>query len=251
MVDHHGTRFILLDTARLSYRAGDWSQLPLLREELDAAAEDPAVASVVVAQHVPFRDPLPSKASELSDRKEATTVENWLADFQSDSGKGVAFIGAHVGVFHADRVDGVPYVINGNVGKNPSAGPADGGFTGWSLWGIDTDGDPAADWVTTQTRPHVDGLELDAPSSVVVGEGAEVTATVDNDGTALPVTYPVSADWSGSEDVHVGPADEADADHVAAFDPRTGRLSALAEATIELDVTVNGVTEGVTIELTP
>ena len=249
VVDHHGTRFILLDTARLSYRAGDWSQLPLLREELDAAAEDPAVTSVVVAQHVPFRDPLPSKASELSDRKEATTVENWLADFQTDSGKGVAFIGAHVGVFHADRVDGVPYVINGNVGKNPSAGPADGGFTGWSLWGIGADGDPAADWVVTETRPHVDGLELDAPTSVVVGEQAEVTATVDNDGAALPVAYPVSADWAGSDDVHIGPADEADADHVAAFDPRTGRLSALAAATIELGVTVNGVIEEVTIEL--
>ena len=251
VVDHHGTRFILLDTARFSYRAGDWSQLPLLREELDDAADDPAVTSVVVAQHVPFRDPLPSKASELSDRKEGDTVEGWLADFQTDTGKGVAFIGAHVGVFHADRVDGVPYVINGNVGKNPSAGPMDGGFTGWSLWGIDSDGDPTADWVTTQMRPHVDGLELEAPTSVEVGERGEITATVDNDGTALPVAYPVSADWSGSDDVHIGPAGEAEADHVAAFDPETGRLSALAVATIDLGVTVNGVTEEVTIELAP
>ncbi|MFJ6018830.1 phosphodiester glycosidase family protein [Nocardiopsis alba] len=250
VVDHHGTRFILLNTARLSYRSSDWSQLPLLREELDSAAEDPSVTSVVVAQHVPFRDPSPSRASELADRKEATTVENWLADFQADSGKGAAFIGAHAGMFHADRVDGVPYVINGNAGKNPSTGPADGGFTGWSLWGIDTDGAASQDWVRTELRPHVDGLELDAPASVAVGEQADITATVDNDGNAVPVAYPVSADWSGSDDVHIGPADEAGEEHAASFDPATGRFDALRAATVDLSVTVNGVTERVTIDLT-
>ncbi|WP_039831453.1 phosphodiester glycosidase family protein [Nocardiopsis valliformis] len=250
VVDHHGTRFILLDTARFSYRASDWSQLPLLRRDLDDAADDPAVTSVVVAQHVPFRDPLPSKASELSDRKEAATVEDWLSEFQAQTGKGAAFIGAHVGVFHAERVDGVPYVISGNVGKNPSAGPSDGGFTGWSLWGADTGGNPDQDWLVAELRPHVDGLELDAPTSIGVGEKAEVTATVDNDGTDVPVAYPVSADWSGSENLHIGSADDAGPDHAAAFDPATGELTAITEATIVLDVTVNGVTEEVSIELT-
>lgn len=249
VVDHHGTRFILLDTARFSYKSSDWSQLPLLRRELDDAVEDPAVTSVVVAQHVPFRDPLPAKASELSDRKEAATVENWLSEFQAQTGKGAAFIGAHAGVFHAERVDGVPYVISGNVGKNPSAGPAEGGFTGWSLWGVDTGATPEQDWLVTELRPHVEGLELDAPTSIDVGERAEVTATVDNDGTDVPVAYPVSADWSGSENLHVGPADDAGPDHAAAFDPATGRLTAITEATIVLDVTVNGVTEEVSIEL--
>lgn len=251
VVDHHGTRFLLLDTARLSYRAGDWSQLPLLRRELDRAAEDPAVTSVVVAQHVPLRDPLPTRASELSDRKEAATVERWLAGFQAGSGKGAVFIGAHAGLFHAQRVDGVPYVVNGNVGKNPSAGPADGGFTGWSLWGVDTGGDPAQDWVAAELRPHVDGLELAAPTAVAVGEHAEVTATVDNDGDRVPVAYPVGADWSGSDDVHIGPAGEAGEGHSAAFDPATGRFTALAEAAVDLAVTVNGVTEQVTIDLKP
>lgn len=249
VVDHHGTRFVLLDTARLSYQASDWSQLRLLREQLDAAADDPSVTSVVVAQHVPLRDPLPTKASELADRKEAATVESWLSGFQAETGKGAAFIGAHVGMFHADRVDGVPYVVNGNVGKNPSAGPADGGFTGWSLWGVNTDGEE--DWVVTELRPHVDGLELDAPASVAVGEQAEVTATVDNDGAPVPVAPPVSADWFGSDDVHIGSADDAGDDHVAVFDPSTGRFTALGEGTVELGVTVNSVTEQATVELTP
>ena len=199
---------------------------------------------------MPFRDPLPSKASELSDRKEAATVEDWLSEFQSQTGKGVAFIGAHVGVFHAERVSGVPYVISGNVGKNPSGGPAEGGFTGWSLWGASTGGSPDQDWLVAELRPHVDGLELDAPTSIGVGEQAEVTATVDNDGTDVPVAYPVSADWSGSENLHIGPADDAGPGHAAAFDPATGELTAITEATIILDVTVNGVTEEVTIELT-
>ncbi|WP_431872360.1 phosphodiester glycosidase family protein [Nocardiopsis eucommiae] len=250
VVDHHGTRFVLLDTARLSYQASDWSQLRLLREQLDAAADDPSVTSVVVAQHVPLRDPLPTRASELADRKEAATVENWLSGFRAETGKGAAFIGAHVGVFHADRVDGVPYVVNGNVGKNPSGGPADGGFTGWSLWGVNTGGHEE-DWVVTELRPHVDGLELAAPASVTVGEQAEVTATVGNDGTSVPVAPPVSADWFGSDDVHLGPGDDAGPDHVAAFDPATGRFTALGEGTVELGVTVNGVTERVSIALRP
>ncbi|MFL1379938.1 phosphodiester glycosidase family protein [Nocardiopsis protaetiae] len=250
VADHHGTRFILLDTARFSYQASDWSQLPLLRAELDRAADDPAVTSVVVAQHVPLRDPLPTRASELADRKEAATVESWLSGFQARTGKGTVFIGAHAGLFHADRVDGVPYVINGNAGKNPSAGPADGGFTGWSLWGVDTHGDPAS-WVAAELRPHVDGLDLAAPTAVAVGERTRVTATVDNDGTMVPVAYPVSADWSGSAGVHIGPAEEAATDHAAAFDPATGRFTALAEGTVDLAVTVNGVTEQTTIELKP
>ncbi|GAB3700349.1 phosphodiester glycosidase family protein [Nocardiopsis oceani] len=251
VVDHHGTRFILLDTARLSYQSSDWSQLPLLREQLDDAAEDPSVTSVVVAQHVPLRDPLPTKASELGDRKEAATVENWLAGFQAETGKGAAFIGAHAGLFHANRVDGVPYVVNGNVGKDASTGPAEGGFTGWSLWGLDTGGAASEDWVATELRPHVDKLEMDAPASVDVGDEVGITATLDNDGVEVPVDYPVSADWSGSDDVYIGPPEDAGNSHAAAFDPATGEFSALAPATVDLGVTVNGVTEEVTIELAP
>ncbi|MFD2352766.1 metallophosphoesterase family protein [Nonomuraea ferruginea] len=135
--DHKGTRFVTLDTSRLNLRGGGFEQIELLRTELDRAADDGSIGSVAVLFHVPPRDPTPGKGSQLGDRKEAALVEGWLADFQRETGKGAAFIGGHVGTFHASRVDAVPYVINGNAAKNPSTPAGDGGFTGWSLWGVD------------------------------------------------------------------------------------------------------------------
>ncbi|MCT2582891.1 phosphodiester glycosidase family protein [Actinophytocola gossypii] len=245
--DHRGTRFITFDTSALSYRGGDWTQLGRLRTELERAARDRRVRSVVVLQHVPPRDPTPARASELSDRKEAATIERWLSDFQVRSGKGAAFIGAHVGTFHASHVDGVPYFINGNSGKNPSTAPDDGGFTGWSLWGVNPwDRDR---WLAAEVRPHVDSLSVDAPGTLPVGQSTVVTATLTQDDREVPVAYPVSADWSASPSVHVGPG-KAKRWHVARFDPATGELTALRPGRIVLAVRVNGEREQVTVRLT-
>ncbi|WP_260613812.1 hypothetical protein, partial [Streptomyces sp. WAC05858] len=94
------------------------------------------------------------------------------------------FIGSHVGTFHASRVDGVPYLINGNSGKNPATPPNQGGFTGWSMVGVDhvSARDQAAarhapwqggpDWVSVQTRAHVDGLTVTAPEDLHTGQAA-------------------------------------------------------------------------------
>ncbi|HEY0636740.1 MAG TPA: phosphodiester glycosidase family protein, partial [Pseudonocardiaceae bacterium] len=238
--DHHGVRFVTVDTSALSLRASDWTQLRDLRAELDRAATDPAVRSVVVVQHVPPRDPTPARASELADRKEAATVESWLADFRATSGKPVAFIGAHVGSFSAGRVDGVPYFVNGNSGKNPSTGPAAGGFTGWSLWGSD---------LTVQTRPHVDALAVTAPDSLAPGDTALVSAAIGQAGRTVPVAHPVSASWTASPSVHLGPAHGLRPWHAAWFDPATGRLRALRPATVTLAVTVNGTTAVTTVRV--
>ncbi|MFE7134985.1 phosphodiester glycosidase family protein, partial [Streptomyces sp. NPDC057638] len=135
--DHRGTRFLTLDTSSLSVRGGGFAQLRNVRAGLDAAAVDPAIGAVVLVQHVPPRDPTPQRGSQLGDRKESALIERWLAGFRRATGKGAAFVGAHVGVFHASRVDGVPYLVNGNAGKSPAAAPGDGGFTGWSLVGVD------------------------------------------------------------------------------------------------------------------
>ncbi|WP_460403760.1 phosphodiester glycosidase family protein [Actinophytocola sediminis] len=241
--DHKGTRFVSFDTSALSYRGGDWTQLGRLRTELDRAAADRSVRSVVVLQHVPPRDPTPARASELSDRKEAATLQRWLADFQARSGKRAAFIGAHVGTFHASHVDGVPYFINGNSGKNPSTGAADGGFTGWSLWGVRPGG------LAVEVRPHVDELSIDAPASLPVGESTVVSASLLQDERTVPVAYPVTADWSASPTVHIGAAKDVKHRHVARFDPLTGELTALRPGTVTLEVLVNGVRERTTVEL--
>ncbi|PWR09552.1 multidrug transporter [Micromonospora sicca] len=262
--DHDGTRFVTLNTATGSLRGGGFDQVQLLRDTLDSAAADPAVGSVAVLFHHPPRDPSPAKASQLGDRKEAALVEQWLADFQHRTGKGALVVNGHVGTFDADRVDGVPYVINGNSGKNPSTPPQLGGFTGWTEFGVDpvtpqeaerARRDPLAEgprWVDAEFHAHVDRLALAAPASVVVGDPAVVTATlIQPGGRTVPVAAPVSADWSGSPNLHIGPADGVKPWHVARFDPATGRLTALRPgAQVLLTVTVNGVRAEATVALT-
>ncbi|WP_326644168.1 phosphodiester glycosidase family protein [Nonomuraea fuscirosea] len=260
--DHKGTRFITLDTSRLNLRGGGYDQVALLRAELDQAAKDASIGSVTVLFHVPPRDPTPGKGSQLGDRKEAALVEGWLADFQRTTGKGAAFIGAHVGTFHASRVDAVPYFINGNSGKNPATAPDDGGFTGWSLWGVDpvTRAEAehvrrnwfadAPDWIGTQVRPHVDELTLTAPATVAVGRPATVTASLVQGTRTVPAAYPVSAGWSGSPNLHVGPRETAKPWHVAVLDPDTGTLTALRAGRVTVAVTVSGVTRQATVTAT-
>ncbi|MGW8949563.1 phosphodiester glycosidase family protein [Streptomyces sp. NPDC055709] len=254
--DHEGTRFITLDTSSLGLRGGGFAQIKELRRQLDAAATDPRIGSVMVIQHVPPRDPTPQKGSQLGDRKEAAMLESWLAGFRRTTGKGVGLIGSHVGTFHAEHVDGVPYLINGNSGKNPATAADEGGFTGWSLVGIDrvSEAQQAAarrqpwrggpDWLTVGTRAHVDALTLTAPAALPAGQSTAVTATVvQGEGSAareVPVGFPLSADWSGSPNVYVGDADRARPWHIAAYDPATGRLTGLRPGTGTLAVTVNG-----------
>ncbi|MFI9586107.1 phosphodiester glycosidase family protein [Streptomyces sp. NPDC052236] len=253
--DHRSTRFLTLDTSSLSLRGGGFGQIKELRAQLDAAAKDPDIGSVLLVEHVPPRDPTVQKGSQLGDRKEAALIEQWLAEFRRTTGKGAGLVGSHVGVFHAEHVDGVPYLINGNSGKAP-AGPAnEGGFTGWSLVGVDkvSRGEQAVgrlkpwegrpDWVSVQTRAHVDGLTLDAPAVLSPGHTAYARATVTQGTRQIPVAFPLSADWTGSPNLHIGAVRDARHRHVAVFDPVTGRLTALRAGTVTLAVTVGGVTQ--------
>ncbi|MGX1881681.1 phosphodiester glycosidase family protein [Streptomyces sp. NPDC055287] len=253
--DHEGTRFITLDTSSLSLRGGGFAQIKNLRAQLDAASRDDGVSSVMVIEHVPPRDPTVQKGSQLGDRKEAALIEGWLAGFRRTTGKGAGLIGSHVGVFHAAHVEGVPYLVNGNSGKTPAGPAGEGGFTGWSLVGVDKvsraeqatarhrpwDGGP--DWLSVQTRAHVDALVLDAPPTLPPGGAARVEATVTQGARRVPVAFPLSADWTGSPNLHIGPAKDARPRHTAAFDPVTGTLTALRPGTVTLAVTVNGTTQ--------
>jgi len=249
--DHKGTRFITLDTSSLTIRGGGYAQLQELRRQLDAAAEDPSVSSVTVVQHVPPRDPTGQQASRLTDRMEADLLEKWLGDFRARTGKGVAFIGSHVGVFDASRVDGVPYLVSGNSGKAPAAPPGEGGFTGWSMLGVDKGAvRHGHDWIAAQTRAHVDSLGLKAPGELEVGKSAPAAATVtQGEGEAarkVPVGWPVSADWSGSGNLCVSGSPGRSTSHhagsrcSASYDPATDSLTAHRPGTVTLTVQVNG-----------
>lgn len=254
--DHRGTRFIQLDSSRGSLRAGGFDQLLELRRQLGDAETDAAVENVVVLAHHPVDDPGPTDASQLADRLEAELLVDWLADLRARTGKGVAHLAAHAGTFTATREDGVLLPITGNSGKNPSAAPGDGGFTGWTLVGVQHDpvlarpalrdrpaGSAADAWLRVENRPHVDALELDAPAEVAVGSTGQVSATVVQDGRRVPVAWPVSADWSGARGLHVGDLDDAPRRAALSLDPSTGRLTALRAGTVEVSVTVNGVTQ--------
>ncbi|MGP3970155.1 phosphodiester glycosidase family protein [Streptomyces sp. 6N223] len=264
--DHRGTRFITLDTSSLTIRGGGYAQFVELRGQLDAAAGDRSVDSVVVMAHVPPRDTTAQPASQLSDRMEADLLEDWLAEFRRETGKGAAFFGAHVGVVDGYRLEGVPYFVGGNAGKVPAAPVDEGGFNGWALVGVDEipAADQAAarraphrllpDWLTVQTRPHVDELRLDAPGEMAVGETASAGATLVQQGGAgaareVPVGFPVSADWSGSRGLFLGPAEEAGRRDVAAFDPDTGELTGLRPGGVRLAVEVSGVRREARIEV--
>ncbi|NYE70246.1 phosphodiester glycosidase family protein [Microlunatus parietis] len=245
--DHEGTRFVTLNSSVGTLRGGGFDQLAMLRTALDGAAQDRSISSVVIIEHHPPRDPTPAKNSQLADRHEAALLETWLAGFQRSTGKGAAFIGGHVGTFHAALVDNVPYLINGNSGKAPATSPGAGGFTGWSLYGVDpvsrTDqararrfpylGGP--DWLSAQFRPHVDELTLTAPATLAVGTTGTAKAELVQGSRTVPVSYPVSADWQASANLR--------------FDPATGELTTLAAGSGTLSVTVNGTTETVTIKI--
>ncbi|NSC21035.1 multidrug transporter [Streptomyces albus subsp. chlorinus] len=243
--DHKGTRFLTLDTSSLTVRGGGYGQFQELRRQLDEAARDRRVTSVAVIQHVPPRDPTPQQASRLTDRMEADLLEDWLSRFRARSGKGAALVAGHVGTFDASRVDGVPYLVNGNAGKSPAAPPDQGGFTGWSLLGIDK-GRPHrdGDWLSVQTRAHVDRLTLQAPERLSVGGSGTASATVEQ-GTGpgarrVPVGWPVSADWPGSAGLCVrGSVPRGRC--VAGYDPKSGVLRGRAPGTVTLSVLVNGV----------
>ena len=220
------------------------------RRQLAAAAADPAITGVLVFQHHPIDDPHPDKASQLSDRYEAAALDRVLDHFQAEHGKSVALINGHVGTFFADASGGASRVINGNSGKGPSGAPDEGGFTGWSLLGVDPGhgtiepGHSRLDWLRVETRIRVDDINLSAPASMVVGDLKPAGATIlQDDDRQVPVTWPVSAEWGG-QGVWIGDPERAKPDPKAtvAFDPIAGQLIALRPGLAELEVTVNGVT---------
>ncbi len=261
---HKGTQFVLLDSSTGRLLGGGFDQWQMLRDSLDTARDNPAINGVVVLTHMPTRDPSPIKVSQLSSAVEVGVVEDWLSEFRRDSGKGAAYIGSHVGSFSANSVDGVPYIVNGNAGKAPSTAPAEGGFSGWSLVGINPSAEPAPlkarhraapesdaenPWLEVEMRPHVDKLAIDNPGTMAVGTSASLDAHVTQGRRTFPVDYPVSADWA-SENVHIGPVAEAPGASIAAYDPETDTLTALRAGEGTLSITVNGVTETTPVTVT-
>lgn len=242
--DHKGTRFIVRATPGYNLRSGGFDQIIDLRNQLDDAATDPAVNNVVILQHHPLSETSPTGGSTINDPREIEMLEDWFTEFRYESGKGIALHSAGTGTFEATMFDGVHQFTNGNAGKGPNGSPAEGGFTGWSLVAIDptptmVDLDATRwagtdEWVKVAYTPHVDSLEVTAASDTAeLGDTVKVTATVVQDGRRVPVAYPVHATFTTSED--------------SSYDHSTGEFTASRPGTHTLSVTVNGVTETVTV----
>lgn len=233
VLDRAGTRFVLLNSAQSSFRFSGFAQLVRLRSALDAAAADRSVSSVVVVAHHPTSDPTGGSA-ELTDAREGDLVEQLLSGFRATSGKQVAYVGGHGRRFTVTRDDGVPQVLAGAVNNPLRAGL--GAFSGWALLRVGADG------VGVELRPLVDRLAVTAPSTLAAGRTARAAAWVTQAGRRVQVSYPMSVRWLTGQGVHVGAPADAPASAVVAYDPVTGRLTALKQGTATLTVQVNGVT---------
>ncbi|MDQ0895037.1 phosphodiester glycosidase family protein [Agromyces ramosus] len=261
------TKLITLNSAAGSFRGSDPTQLGFLDDELADAAADDEITGVLVFAHHPSDDPQPAKASQLGDRYEAAAFTERLAEFRADSGKSIAVVNAHVGAFHATSTEGVSQLINGNSGKSPSGTPETGGFTGWTMLGVNTSAgvagrgggfetvDDRTRWMQAEVLARVDALDLDVPTVLTVGETVPVAATVTQDGgRQVPVAWPMSASWTGDRlAVDDGTRPELEralqAKGVLRLNTQTGELTAVAPGAATVEVTVNGVTERVEVRV--
>lgn len=272
------TKMVTLNSSDGTLNGSDDAQLNMLEDALDEVAESDELTGITVFFHHPPQDPLPSKTSQLGDRREAEELEKKLGEFRKDSGKSAAVINGHVGAFHGSAVEGVSYLINGNSGKDPAGTPATGGFTGWTMLGIDPgvgdvgDDPSTADrvgWLAAETKPRVDSISLEAPGSLAPGQSADVAASFTQGERTVPVGWPATAQWGGDGVVVDSGAEVAlqqatgakvsaqsvksgvpeAASDVVRVNPATGQITAENPGTAVLEVTVNGKTAKATVEV--
>lgn len=270
--DHKGTRFILLDSSTGSFRTSDFQQLLDLKKALTEAAKDSNVKNVVVMAHHPTRDPLPTKNSQLSDRKESNLLEQFLTEFrQTSGGKGALFVGGHAHTVSVERVEGVPYMVVGPSGKAPYGSSDAGGFYEWTMFGVDPTPVPdkamgpeqsngqssvsGTDWIQAEVNPLLLDITLQAPAIIKAGETVQVETTGhQKDNLNFPLHYPATVQWEGSDNVFIGSGEEltraeTSGKYAALFDHTTGELKTLNAGEITLKVEANQMTKDLNITI--
>lgn len=253
--DHKGTRFILLNSALGSLRGSDFEQLGMLEQALASAAGDPSIRNVSVFAHHPVDDPALTKASQLTDRTEVELIKKLLSDFRADSGKGVTMTGSHAQILNVHREEGVPYTVLPSSGKSPYGTPDRGGITGWVEWNVDRDASASEQWLTADARAFASTVTLNAPARIEVGTSGELSGQlvqpsgVNQNGTrTVPLAYPVSLHWGGSESLAIGSGAAAvdaarKAGKVAILDPVTRQVTGLRTGTVKVSVTLDSMRE--------
>lgn len=252
--DHKGTRMVLLNSALGTLRGSDFDQLPMLQQALQDAEKNSSVHNVMVFAHHPVDDPAETKSSQLGDRMEAALVEKLLTAFREKTGKGAAMVGSHAQIMDVHRIEGVPYTVLPSSGKAPYGTPDRGGFTGFLNWSVNPDYSAQQQWLTADVRAFAQSVSIDAPARLAESSSAEVGGSIVQPsgvraGTrVVPLRYPMSVHWSGSDNLAIGSGPEAlrqahAAHKVALLDPQTRRLTGLRAGEVTLRVTNESMRE--------
>ncbi|MDA0184547.1 phosphodiester glycosidase family protein [Solirubrobacter phytolaccae] len=249
--DHKGTRFILLNSTLGTLRTSDFAQLPMLDAALKSAATDSSIDNVMVFAHHPVDDPAETDASQLTDRTEVQLVEKLLTDFREQSDKGAAMVGSHAQIADVHRLEGIPYIVLPSSGKAPYGTPDRGGFTGWMRWTVDRSEKASQQWITADVRAFAQSATLTAPEALEVGDSTQLEGSIVQPSGVLPgsrvvpLRYPMSVRWSGSENLAIGTdaAAAKAAGKAAILDPATRKLTALKSGEVTVTVTVDSMRE--------
>ncbi|MEJ7786877.1 MAG: phosphodiester glycosidase family protein [Solirubrobacteraceae bacterium] len=252
--DHKGTRFVLLNSALGTLRASDFAQLPMLEQALASARTDDSIQNVMVFAHHAVDDPDEKKASQLGDRREASLVKKLLSDFRTVTNKGASLTGAHAQIVHVDRAEGVPITVLPSSGKAPYGTPDRGGFTGFLKWSVDNDASAAEQWLTADVRAFAQSITLNTPEAVEVGTAAPLSGSIVQPSGVMPgsrvvpLAYPMSVGWGGSESLALGRGAAAiaaarRAGKVAILDTTTRQLTGLRTGSVTVSVTNESMRE--------
>jgi hypothetical protein len=249
--DHNGTRFIALASSYGNLRSTSWAQLPLFQQALEDAETNPSVKNVMVFAHHPVDDPAETDASQLGDRTEVALVEKLLTDFREQSNKGVSMVGSHAQIADVHRIEGVPYTVLPSSGKDPYGTPDRGGFTGWLNWSVDKDATAGQQWLTADVRAFAQSITINAPALLEAGDATKLEgsivqpAGVANGTRVVPLRYPMSIHWSGSDNLAIGTdvAAAKTAGKVAILDPVTRKLTGLHTGDVTVKVTNESMRE--------
>ena len=204
--DHRGTRFITLDTSSLTIRGGGYAQEQGVAAAVGRGGQGP-VRPLGDGRRSTYRPATRrGQQAQPADGPEGGRSAGGMAGrLPRTTGKGAAFIGS--ARRRLRRLARGRRAVSGQrqLGQGTRrARPAEGGFTGWSMVGVDQ-GAPrhGNDWIAAQTRAHVDGLSPGRPDAICMWASrrhAAATVVQGEGETArkVPVGWPVSADWSGS-----------------------------------------------------
>ncbi|MDA0181545.1 phosphodiester glycosidase family protein [Solirubrobacter phytolaccae] len=232
--DHHGTRFVLLDSASGTLLDAGATQVTALATALDDAAANPAVDGVVVASYRPVTDALGDAARALTDPREGVLLEQALAGFAERSGKPVALLTAGSRLAEVRRVEGVAELSLPPL-TAPRGNAARGGFTGWTRLTAGPRG------LVADVHALADTIELSVPATLATGASTAVAATLTQATRRVPARFPLSPRWSGSGLVIGADVEAARAlGAVAILDPATRTLTGLKAGTVTVAVDADG-----------